>query len=90
MEDVKFTSADLTNGKLVLQGVQVGSFSIEDENGWLVLAPQRRTNSGVEIDLSSFDIEGEWMIRHLKGHDGLNTTGGIDSYEALLHAIVFG
>ena len=90
MNDFTFTFEDLDNGILLVQGTVVGGFAIEDGSGQLVLTAQRRTESGIEVDLSDFDIIGVWKVRFFRGDPGRNTSGGISSSEAMIYALIFG
>lgn len=90
MNDYTFTSNELTDGVLLVKGTVVGSFAIEDSSGQLVLTPQRRTESGIEVDLSDFVVDGVWKVRFFRGEAGKNTSGGISSKEAMIYALIFG
>lgn len=89
MNDISFSKKDLIEGKLVVQNAVVGGFAIEDSFGQLVLVPQLRTFDGVEVDLSGFEIVGNWKVRFFRGEPGKNTTGGITSLEAIIYALIF-
>lgn len=90
MNDYIFSASDLVEEKLVILGAVVGGFAIEDSSGQLVLAAQKRTSDGVEVDLSEFEITGSWKVRFFRGEPGKNTTGGITETEALIYALTFG
>ena len=90
MNDYIFSASDLVEEKLVILGAVVGGFAIEDSSGQLVLAAQKRTPDGVEVDLSEFEITGSWKVRFFRGEPGKNTTGGITETEALIYALTFG
>lgn len=90
MNDYTFSASDLVEGKLIVPGVVVGGFAIEDSSGQLVLVAQKRTSGGVEVDFSGFEVTGNWKIRFFRGEPGKNTTGGITETEALIYALTFG
>jgi len=91
MNDYTFTLAELSSeGILTVPVTTVGSFAIEDGTGQLVLTPQRKTESGIEVDLSDFNVVGVWKVRFFRGEAGKNTFGGISSTEAMIYALVFG
>ena len=90
MEDIYFSSENLSNNCLFIPGSILGGFSIEDSSGQLVLAAQKRTPDGVEVDLSEFEITGSWKVRFFRGEPGKNTSGGITETEALIYALTFG
>ena len=90
MNDFSFTSSDLINGKLTIQGAIVGGFAIEDGSGNLVMPSQKSITNGVEVDFSRFNVQGTWRVRFFRGDPGRNTTGGISPSEAMIYAMVFG
>lgn len=90
MNDYTFSASDLVEEKLVILGAVVGGFAIEDSSGQLVLAAQKRTPDGVEVDFSRFNVSGSWRIRFFRGDPGTNTSGGIGSSEAMMYALLFG
>lgn len=90
MEDYPFTNSDLTDGKLIVSEAVVGGFSIEDNEGKLIMPSQKRITGGVEVELSAFTVSGSWRVRFFRGKPGENTTGGISSQDAMIYALTFG
>lgn len=99
MNDISFNSTQVINGasyasmssnKLIIQGATVGCFAIEDSSGKLILAPQTKIGDSVEVDLTGFAIgSGVWHVRFPRGEPGQNTSGGINSSEAIMYALLF-
>ncbi len=99
MNDITFNStgilsggdhARLSNGRIYIEGATIGSFSIEDGDGKLILAPQREMEGEIEIDLSTFTIDSSiWKIRFPRGEAGTNITGGISYSQAIMLALLF-
>lgn len=90
MNDYAFNVSDLTDGKLLVAGAVVGGFSIETPAGQLIIPAQKRSAAGVEVDLSGFEVAGNWKVRFFRGEPGRNTTGGISAREAMIYALTFG
>lgn len=89
-DDYTFTESNLVDNKLTVKGAVVGGFALEDPSGQLILAAQKSSLEGVEVDLSGFDTKGNWKVRFFRGEAGKNTSGGISSNDALIYALMFG
>lgn len=85
-EDITFTSADLTDGKLVIPNTGIVEFSVENNNGELV-APSRlysESSGSTEIDLSGWDIQDVWHIRKIPVEPGKDAEPGVSLEEYML------
>lgn len=90
MQDIQFTISNLVDNKLIVPNTVVGGFAVEDSIGQLVLVPQARIGTDVELDFTGLSVTGMWKIRFFRGEAGSNTTGGISSSEAMMYALLLG
>ena len=72
MERIPFTSESLDNGWLHVSSSYPGGLAVLDEAMRVVLAPQIDDgDGGVDIDLSSFNMQGEWSVVKATSNSGM-------------------
>ena len=85
-EDFAFTKDDLVNKKLVLPDTRIVDFSVENNEGELVI-PSRsysEQTGTTEIDFSDWEIEGTWYIRRIPIEKGIDAEPGITLEEYIV------
>lgn len=97
--DKIFTAENLINGKLYISDVLPGNITVVDNNEFVVLVNQRGVLQagkcvGVQIDLSTFAINGQWKIRYNRGIRGqmgqINNDIMPTDEQMLKYALIFG
>jgi len=85
-EDFSFTSVDLVDGKLAIPDTRIVEFSIENENGELVLLPRLYSDyeNKTIVDFSMIDVQGTWHIRKIPVEKGEDAEPGIPLDEYLV------
>lgn len=88
-QDIQFTSTDLQNGSLIVENCSVGSCTILDNVGNMIMAGQRQSGTNVVIDLSDVTITGNWTVKFIQG-GGSGITLQYIQEQAVQAAIIFG
>ena len=87
IEDFSFTKNDLVDGILTVPKARIVEFSIEDNNGELVI-PSRSYYEPKEetyVDFSDWNIEGTWWIRKISVIPGKDAEPGIELNEYMVN-----
>lgn len=94
ISDYTFTSSNLENNKLIVSGVSLGGFVVEDNGGNIVYPDMKAISENqVEVDFTGWTITGTWIVRFARGKQGIQGIPGLDSIsldDAIKIAILLG
>lgn len=86
MEELEFTSADLVDGKLLIPDARIVDFSVEDEEGKLII-PSRfysAETGATTVDFTGWEVRGSWHIRKIPVAPGIDAAPGVSLDEYLV------
>lgn len=82
--DIEFTSSDLINNKLLVNGTTLGNVTIEDNDGYMHIPIMRQIENNVEINFDGITVSGTWKVRFTRGQKG---EAGLSEEEIIAYII---
>ena len=87
VDDFSFTKQDLVDGILIVPDTRIVEFSIEDNNGDLVVPSRyyQEYSGETQVDFSGWNIEGTWWVRKISVIPGKDAEPGIELNEYMVN-----